>query len=177
MPRTSKLAATLTLFSYLSLLPLLGGGWQTWRSASRDAVLDVASQPDVDHRILIVGGPRSRVAVGADEPAEPEKITIDGETPVRIHTIDGIQRPVPSRYLHSYGVHLEVESPSGPPVRVDTLGADFRVPDHKATLGLVLWIAIPEAVLIPLIILASAYHPTNGSLACPPSTPNCWSGF
>jgi len=158
----------LTLLSQLSLLPVLSGGCLTWRSVSREAVLDVASQPDVDHRILIVGGPPNRVAVGADEPTEPERITINGETPVRIHTVDGIQRPVPSRYLHSYGVHLEVESPSEAPVRVDPLGADFRVPDHRTTLGLVLVIAISVAVLVPFIILLSAYHPGPW---CPAGTP------
>jgi len=240
MPHPSRTVAAVTLFSHLSLLPVLGGGCQTWRPASREAVLDVATQPNVDDRILIVEGQPNRVALGGDAllrihtgtglvvpvasrglhfgngvlqlqaqgsasvqlqpreiqwgevqisdddvsgltwipisqesvvdiasqpdvehrvlemPTKPEKIDIDGETPVRIQTSDGIKGPMPSRYLHSSGADLEVASPWQPPVRVNPLGADFRVPDHKATLGLVLGITIPVALLLTLFAAAAA---------------------
>jgi len=107
-----------------------------------------------------------------ETPTDPEKITINGETPVRIHTVGGIKRPVPSRYLHSNGDDLEVESPWGPPAQVDPLGADFRVPDHKATLTLVLGITIPVALFLAAgFIVAASWKGFGGQgLLCVPGT-------
>jgi hypothetical protein len=126
------------------MLPALSGGCQTWRSASRESLLEVANQPNIEHRALVLpGAPKLLVA-------------IDGDTAVRIHSVDGTVGPLPSRYLHSSGEGLQITSPGAPPVQIDATGADFRVADPDATRALVLGITIPAAlVLIALAVIAA----------------------
>ena len=115
---------------------------QVWRSVSPESVLDVARQTNVEHRVL-------------ETPTKPETIDIDGDTAVRIHTVDGVWRPLPSRYLHASAYGVELDSPAAPPITLDPVGADFRVADPHATTALVLGLAIPGGLLVLVAVVAA----------------------